>query len=70
MTALLDLAKDVISLLDVVITQSQKAHATRIWYFPRIPGLSRFHKDPASPIDAKEGFSEVGESVSNMNESC
>ena len=61
MTALLDLAKDVITFLDVVIHCSQRATSKSQWHLPHIPGISRFRKDPAAARE--ENTNDVGEST-------
>jgi hypothetical protein len=49
MTALLDLAKDILELLNVVITISRQARPSKRIFLPLIPGMSRLYVDAGNP---------------------
>jgi hypothetical protein len=69
MTSLLDLAKDVLDLLDLVIALSRQSSPTTRWFLPKIPGFSRFRKDPGSPHAAERALDEIGGFVGD-GDSC
>jgi hypothetical protein len=60
MTALLDLAKDVLRVLNVVIGLSQRATEGKRWYWPRIPGSSRLRFQAGPPPGMYENRDSVG----------
>lgn len=60
MTALLDLGKEIIKLLQTAMELSSQVGEQRQWYFPSIPGLSHLRKRTGSPPTMTEDGGAIG----------
>ena len=67
MTALLDLAKDVLVVLNVVIDLSQRATGSKRWFWPNVPGLSWLRVQTGSPPSMYERRDSVGMSLVSLS---
>lgn len=65
MTALLDLARDVVHLLRIEMDLSTQVGEKKKWHFPSVPGLSRLRKRTGSPPTMAEDGGKIGRLLLN-----